>query len=315
LCEVEIEQKSGASLVFEFPAHGLDLVVTAAPVAWGKGRWPSVDWIDGEFIRVQRTGDRGALSLVRVWQPAPSSLLVAGFDDERMAAEFLRRTLGWGSTPPQVGDPIIQRLLNEAPGLRPFAHGSLEQGLMTVIIGQGVTVQAGAVLEGRVAAIHSSGIEFKGRVLRPFPTAAQIAETPVQRLRDTGLTWKRAEGMVAVARAALDGRVPSDEDARMNEAEAITRMRLLPMIGPWSANAALLWGLGADDAHVSGDVALLRAAKLVYDEPGLDLKSLDRLAEAWRPARAWAARVLWLKLLGPAPTNGAMTTFWASSDK
>ena len=29
-----------------------------------------------------------------------------------------------------------------------------------------------------------------------------------------------------------------------------------------------------------------------------DLKDLDRVAERWKPYRAWAARLLWLDLLG-----------------
>jgi 3-methyladenine DNA glycosylase/8-oxoguanine DNA glycosylase len=33
----------------------------------------------------------------------------------------------------------------------------------------------------------------------------------------------------------------------------------------------------------------------------MTLRELDRLAERWRPARGWAARALWLMLLGPAP--------------
>jgi 3-methyladenine DNA glycosylase/8-oxoguanine DNA glycosylase len=44
-------------------------------------------------------------------------------------------------------------------------------------------------------------------------------------------------------------------------------------------------------------VALLRAARVHYPEIS-DLNDLDRVAERWKPYRGWAARLLWLDLLG-----------------
>jgi DNA-3-methyladenine glycosylase II len=74
----------------------------------------------------------------------------------------------------------------------------------------------------------------------------------------------------------------------------------LPLVGRWTAESALLWGVGAPDAHPSGDIALLRAVRNAYGLPEMTLKDLDVLSEAWRPARAIAARLLWTELLGVA---------------
>ncbi len=304
-----------ADVVFEFPANGLDLATTVAPVAWGQGRWPSVDWIGGEFVQVRRLGESGELGLIRTLQPDQATLVVSGFAEPEEAADWMTRSLGWRRTPPVIDDPVVAEAMRAFPGLRPYAHGSLHQGLLTVIIGQGVTVQAGAVMERRVAEIHSTGLEFGGRRFLPFPSAEQLAETPVERLRATGLTWRRAEGIVKVARHVADGDVPDDQAAHADPEGVARRLIALPMIGPWSAAAALLWGIGSDDAHVSGDVALLRAARREYDRPELTLKTLDSLAEAWRPARAWAARALWLRLLGPAPITSEPRAFGPRSDK
>ena len=68
-------------------------------------------------------------------------------------------------------------------------------------------------------------------------------------------------------------------------------------IGPWTVQSALLWGIAAPDAHPTRDVALLRAARVHYPDVA-DLKDLDRVAERWKPYRGWAARLLWLDLLG-----------------
>ena len=289
------------SNTFAFPADGLDLALTAAPVAWGKGRWPSVDWIGDELIQVRQNQTGDALAIIRVRQPDGATIVISGFSDRDAAETWLRRTLGWGRVPPRIDEPVIASLMERFAGFRPYAHGALDQALLTVIMGQGVTVQAGAVLEGRVAALHSEGVEIEGRRFVPFPRIEQLAETPVEQLRSTGLTGRRAEGIVKVARLILEGAIPSDDEVASDPDGSIARLKALPMIGPWSAAAALLWGISSDDAHVTGDVALLRAAKGAYNRPDLTLATLDQLAESWRPGRAWAARALWLDLLGPAP--------------
>jgi 3-methyladenine DNA glycosylase/8-oxoguanine DNA glycosylase len=266
------------------PARGLDLPVTAAPVAWGKGRWPSVDWLHGELAWCLPEGPTGRL--IRVRQERPETLSIAGFADSAETEAWATRCLGWGAEPPELGEPVASQALADAPGLRPYASGSLAQGVLTAIIGQSITVQAAAVTERRVAALFSCGQEYAGRTLYPFPPVERLAGTEPVRLRETGLTWRRAEAIVAIARIAADAGLQPDDDARADPDRALALLRELPLVGPWTAASALLWGLGLDDAHPTGDVALLRAARQAYGAPEMTLRELDRLAEQWRPARS-----------------------------
>jgi 3-methyladenine DNA glycosylase/8-oxoguanine DNA glycosylase len=107
--------------------------------------------------------------------------------------------------------------------------------------------------------------------------------------------------LVEIGRAAAAGALPDEITALADPDAARSHLRRLPLVGPWTAESALLWGIGLDDAHPTGDAALLRAARAAYGEPGLDFAELDRRAEGWRPARGWAARLLWTELLGAAP--------------
>jgi 3-methyladenine DNA glycosylase/8-oxoguanine DNA glycosylase len=109
----------------------------------------------------------------------------------------------------------------------------------------------------------------------------------------------RAEALVRVGVMFAAGEIteqsPGDDDALV-EAEKLLGLR---GVGPWTVRSALLWGHGHPDAHPSGDVALLRALAK-QDAAVSTLRELDARAEAWRPYRAWAARLLWLDLLGHA---------------
>lgn len=286
------------SSVFEIDARGLDLRETAAPVAWGKGRWPAADWIDGELLWCLREPE-GAL-LVRARQLTPETIAVSGFSHRETAELWLMKCLGWGQSQPAIDEPIAAGWLASYPGLRPYAHGSLAEGVLFSIIGQSISVQAAAVTERRVSAMFTPPLAVDGREFFPFPRIEDLASATAARIRESGVTWRRAEAIVAIAKIVCNGDFISDDAAAADPDEAFKALRALPLVGPWTAASALLWGIGAADAHPSGDVALLRAAKAAYNRPEMTLKDLDKLAEAWRPVRAWAARALWLSLLGLA---------------
>jgi 3-methyladenine DNA glycosylase/8-oxoguanine DNA glycosylase len=287
-----------AAQTFEIDANGLELRATAAPVAWGKGRWPAADWIDGELFWCLRHG--GEALLIRAEQSNASTITVSGFAERSAAEEWLTKCLGWGQSHPVIDEPVAASWLARYPGLRPYAHGSLAEGVLFSIIGQSISVQAAAVTERRVSAMFTKPLNAGVREFFPFPLIEDLASATAAQIRESGVTWRRAEAIVAIARIVCDGDFISDEAAMADPDEAFKALRSLPLVGPWTAASALLWGIGAADAHPSGDVALLRAAKAAYDRPEMTLKDLDKLAEAWRPARAWAARALWVSLLGLA---------------
>jgi DNA-3-methyladenine glycosylase II len=140
---------------------------------------------------------------------------------------------------------------------------------------------------------------------RPLPRADQLAEASAELIRSSGVTWKRAEAIRHAASEALSGSLPDDEEARRDPDEAVRALMTLPLVGRWTAESVVLWGIGAPNAHPTGDVALLRAAKHAYNQQDLTLKTLDTLAEQWQPARGLAARLLWTHLFGPAPERSA----------
>lgn len=281
---------------------GFDLAATCGPVAWGRGRWPDVDWRDGSLLWVGR--EAGIVVQRRVSQDRGVGLVVSGTAPPATDGPWARAVLGLGLRPPGFADPVLARLARRAPGLRPFSSGSLFGGLVTSIVGQSISVAAAAVTVDRVAALFHPGLEVAGRRLRPLPTPDQLASADPALLRGTGVTWRRAEALVVAGRVALGPGWPGDDTALDDPSSARAFLRRLPLVGPWTAESALLWGVGAADVHPTGDAALLRAARLAYDRPDLDHRALDALAESWRPDGGWAARLLWHELLGAAPAGG-----------
>lgn len=97
-----------------------------------------------------------------------------------------------------------------------------------------------------------------------------------------------------LARAALEGRVDLDGLAALEDSQVRAALVALKGIGPWTAEIYLLMALLRPDAWPKGDLALASAAREVFNLPALPgQEELARRAEAWRPHRAVAARLLW----------------------
>lgn len=192
---------------------------------------------------------------------------------------------------------MLAGLARKHAGMRPWAAGSLYEGFVSAIVGQSISVAAAAVTERRLYAQFNGAEEIAGRMFWPPPRPDQLAAADPALIRQSGVTLVRADALVAVGEAfsALEWEGESLEGGALrSQAE---RMLAIRGVGRWTVESALLWGVGEGDAHPSGDVALLRAARQHWPEMA-NLRELDRRAETWRPHRGWAARLLWLDLLG-----------------
>ncbi len=270
---------------------------TCAPVAWAAGRWANQDWIENSLIWVGWEGDRVIHRTVQS-SANEGTFLIEGNADPALDSDWGARILGASRSMPQITDPVLAGIAERHPGLRPHASGSLFDGLVESIVGQSITVLAAAVVSARLASYFHHGIELHGRIFWPSPRPEELANADPFRLRTTGVTWKRAEALVTAGQAALDGRLvePTSESPERLRAMLLA----LPLVGKWTAESALLWGIGEDDAFPTGDVALLRAARRAHELPDMTMKELDALAVEWTGYRAWAARLLWIDLFGPA---------------
>ncbi len=276
------------------------LALTCGPVAWVGHRSPRHAWCDGTLTWIG--WERGRIVWRQVKGAKGEALDIStNADDGDAHAEWARTVLGRDVVPPAFTDPTIDRLAQRFAGLHPYCDGSLFDGIVTAIVGQSISVAAAAVTQGRLASLFRPPVSMAGREFRPLPRADQLADASPEFVRSAGVTRRRAEALVHAARMQQDDLLPADEAARRDPEGASRALQELPLVGRWTAESALLWGVGEPDAYPAGDVALLRAARHVYGNPTLTMRELDLLAEKWRPARGLAARLLWTALFGAAP--------------
>jgi DNA-3-methyladenine glycosylase II len=152
--------------------------------------------------------------------------------------------------------------------------------LLRIVLEQQVSLISARAMFGRL----KSNIE-------PFTAAGFIAvgEAP---LRSLGVTRQKAHYCVQVAQAFTNGDL--EQIARMKDEDAHAALLRIKGVGPWTANIYLLMALRRPDIWPDGDIALASAyASLRKMNARPTFLELAKIAEAWRPYRSVAARMLW----------------------
>ena len=148
------------------------------------------------------------------------------------------------------------------------------------------------VLEQQVSLVSARAMFGRLKLnIEPFTAAGFIAagEAP---LRSLGVTRQKAHYCVQVAQAFTNGDL--NQIARMNDEDAHAALLRIKGVGPWTANIYLLMALRRPDIWPDGDIALAAAlGRLRKMNARPTFPELAKIADAWRPYRSVAARMLW----------------------
>jgi DNA-3-methyladenine glycosylase II len=127
----------------------------------------------------------------------------------------------------------------------------------------------------------------------PFQPA-RMAELGEAHLKSLGLTRQKTAYCLHLAQSLTDRHLNLSQLSRTDDMEAKTALMKIKGIGSWSADIYLLMALRRADIWPTNDLALAIAVtnlKQLKSRP--NSKQLSGMAEAWRPFRSVAARMLW----------------------
>ena len=178
------------------------------------------------------------------------------------------------------------------PGLRlPGAFDGFETAVRA-ILGQQISVKAARTLAGRLVESFGTPLAtpFAG-VTRLFPDPQRIAALEYGDIARLGIIAARAKAIVALAAAVAEGRIVLAPDVDVER--TIAALQELRGIGAWTAQAIAMRALHWPDAFPAGDAGI--AAALGERRPS----QLSRIANTWRPWRAYAVMHLWSSLETP----------------
>jgi DNA-3-methyladenine glycosylase II len=177
-------------------------------------------------------------------------------------------------------------------------------GLAATVVSQQLSTASAGAIWGRLAAAFD-----------PFEPQAIIKARP-EKLARLGLSKPKIRALKEIARAVSGGKLALAGLADISAEDAHAALTAVHGIGPWTADIYLLSCLGHADAWPAGDLALQEAARLAFGLVARPTpKEMLPLAQAWRPHRAVAARVLWTYYRAVKGREGAPTVPKTSAPK
>jgi DNA-3-methyladenine glycosylase II len=195
-----------------------------------------------------------------------------------------------GSGWPAVGerDPVVGRFQQQYEYLRPVCFYSAYEAATSFVIGQRISMRQSARVKEKLRELAGDRPTVDGHPYPAFPRPQRLLELD----EISGVSAQKVVWLRGIAQAALDGRLDTEALRALPSDEAIARLRELPGIGPWTAEAIRLRGCGMVDELSVNDEVSPRAVASLYGRESLDRPAFEQLAEGWRPYRMWAVVLL-----------------------
>ncbi|MDB6122067.1 MAG: DNA-3-methyladenine glycosylase 2 [Pedosphaera sp.] len=250
---------------------------------------------DGTYFRTVhvKRQDRDFVGHIQVRHEAEKHLLSVRLSDALMPVcaivlERVKRLFDLHADPITI-DAALGTFGTQRPGLR--VPGSFDGFEMSVraILGQQISVAAARTLAGRLALRFGTPLQTPfASLTHVFPTPQRLSSATVDEIGRLGITGQRSKTLIALSQAILSGALRLEPGSRVEDTFAA--LHKIPGIGEWTAQYIAMRALSWPDAFPHTDLGIKKALGL--SSP----KQILKLAEQWRPWRAYAALHLWNNL-------------------
>jgi len=252
--------------------------------------------IDGAFRRsLSLPHGTGVVELRPLDGHVQARYWLADLRDLAAAMQRSKTLLDLDSDPQAVAealgaDALLGPLVRADPGRRVPGHVDGHELAVRAVLGQQVSLAGAATLAARLVSAYGRPLERPlGSVTHVFPSAEALAGADPERL---AMPAGRRRTLLALAAALARGEIVLD--AGVDRGEARGRLLALPGVGPWTADYIAMRALRDPDAFLASDLGVRHA----LEQLGQDGRpaAAERLAERWRPYRAYAVQHLWAQL-------------------
>jgi DNA-3-methyladenine glycosylase II len=272
----------------------------------------AVDRWDGHTYRRALTIEGGTIELAAVQTSAAPRLTVtltgARLDQqsEEAARAALARLLGLEHDLSRFyrqaeRDPLLRSLARRFRGLKPPRFPSLFECLVNAVACQQLTITVGIRLLNRLADAYGAA---SGEGTRAFPLPAQLAGVAPEALNSLGFSRAKARSIVELAGGITVGKLDPAAIETLDDRAALAALVRLRGVGRWTAEYALLRGLGRLHVFPGDDVgARKNLARWLGREP-LDYAGVQAAVRPWQP---YAGLVYFHLLLANLAERGILT--------
>ena len=203
-------------------------------------------------------------------------------------------------------EPILRGTDRRFRGLRLTRDASVYEALVHAILGQQLSVRAANTITGRLIAAAQARVSVEGQEISRIPAPSELRALGVAGLRSVGASGAKARALLALAERREAGAIDDGLFVGGTSEAAIERLDAEPGVGRWTAENALLRGIGRRDLFVAGDLGLRAALDRYGAVPRSAPEASARAwADRWYPGwGSYATLYLWRKLVAEMRSSG-----------
>ena len=204
-----------------------------------------------------------------------------------------------------LDDPVLAPLVKQLYGLKISQTPTVFEAFVQSIFSQQIATNVARIIGSLLLERYGATMTHNGHTYYAFPTPAALLPEGIPGLRGIKLSNRKAEYILDVAAAIVDGSLDLEAMRHLPDEEAAKRLLALRGVGPWTAHWLLLRALGRMDAFPAGDLALRRIVSRLYlDGEELSVRQLEEFSERWSPWRSLYTTYLFAALRrGILPQN------------
>lgn len=151
-------------------------------------------------------------------------------------------------------DRRLGTLARRFRGMKPPRFTTLFECLVNAMACQQVTLTLGVQLLNRLAVAYGAPFDNGCDVVYAFPLPADLAKLSPTDLRQLGFSRQKGQSIIALAQQSEEARLDRETLEALPDGEIVSRLIELRGVGRWTAEYALLRGLGRTHVFPGDDV-------------------------------------------------------------
>jgi DNA-3-methyladenine glycosylase II len=161
-------------------------------------------------------------------------------------------------------DPLMNVVSRELVGLRPIAPPTIFEALVIAITEQQISLDAAIAIRSRLVKKYGDTVKLDRRMFYAFPTSSALAKAKPRQMRTIGLSRNKALYISELAKRVERAELDLESLRTMSDESAIAQLTNIKGVGRWSAEYALVRGMGRVNSLPADDLGIQRAVSQAY---------------------------------------------------
>ena len=189
-------------------------------------------------------------------------------------------------------DPVMSKITEEFRGLNNLTSATVFEALASSIIEQQISYRAAQSIERQMIRDHGEELNLDGKVYYAFPTPESLSKLTKEKLRQSGLSFRKAEYIINISQLIISGNLDLESFKKYADMNAIIEeLSQLRGVGEWTAHLTVLRSMHhRHQAFPADDLGLQKAiSHYYYDEKKISADDARKIANKWGKWKGLAA--------------------------